>query len=124
MDNGGREALLHHLRNRDLSGFNVRTVPQTDALADQKAHSRRGIDRLVEILAQEGALPAANAVLLDVAVTTGEAKGEGFYAQAKALVPDLKYSSSVVINAALKNWGCKSWRAHGVRGIQFPRSRS
>ena len=120
MESGGREALLHHLLSRDLSDFNVRDVPQTEALADQKAHSRRGIDRLVEILAHEGVLPAVHPVLLDVAVTTGEAKGEGFYAQAKALVPDLKFPSSVVINAALKNWGCKPWRAHGVRGIQFP----
>ena len=36
MDNGGREALLHLLREYDLSNFNVRDVPQTDALQNQK----------------------------------------------------------------------------------------
>jgi hypothetical protein len=48
MENGGREALLQFLLHRDLSGFEVRRVPQTDALAQQKAHSRRGIDALIE----------------------------------------------------------------------------
>src|SRR5215469_10479105 len=51
MDARGREALLHHLLDRDLSSFNVRDVPQTDALADQKAHTRRGVDRVVELIA-------------------------------------------------------------------------
>lgn len=36
MDDGGREALLHHLRSIDLEGFNVRRVPSTDALREQK----------------------------------------------------------------------------------------
>lgn len=36
MDNGGREALLHLLLTYDLSEFDVRQVPQTDALKDQK----------------------------------------------------------------------------------------
>ena len=61
MDNGGREALLYELLNRDLSSFNVRDVPQTDALADQKAHTRRGVDRLVEMVAHSGMLPAVHA---------------------------------------------------------------
>jgi hypothetical protein len=60
MDHGGREALLHLLLNRDLSRFSVRIVPQTAALARQKQHSRRGIDRLVEIIAEQGKLPAAH----------------------------------------------------------------
>ncbi len=36
MNAGGREALLHYLMTYDLSGFEVRDVPQTDALRDQK----------------------------------------------------------------------------------------
>ncbi len=36
MDNGGREALLHHLLTYDLTGFEVRRVPKTDALREQK----------------------------------------------------------------------------------------
>lgn len=36
MDSGGREALLHYLRSYDLSGFEVRDVPKTEALHEQK----------------------------------------------------------------------------------------
>jgi hypothetical protein len=79
MDNGGREALLDHLLKRDLTKFNVRLVPQTPALANQKAYSRRGIDRLIEILAQDGILPCADASDPSITITTGEDKGEGFY---------------------------------------------
>lgn len=43
-DSGGREALLHVLQNWDLSGFNVRAVPQTRALQEQKEMSLGPID--------------------------------------------------------------------------------
>lgn len=36
MDEGGREALLHYLMTYDLSDFEVRSVPQTQALQEQK----------------------------------------------------------------------------------------
>ena len=121
MDNGGREALLYELLNRDLSDFSVQTVPQTQALAEQKQHSRRGVDRLVETIAHDGILPAAHAIHPDVAVTTGEEKGDGFYCAARALVPDLKYESSIVISNKLKEeWGCSAWKSGNQRGLRFP----
>jgi hypothetical protein len=36
LDNGGREALLHDLMTRDISEFEVRSVPKTEALQEQK----------------------------------------------------------------------------------------
>lgn len=36
LDSGGREALLHLLMTRDLSGFDVRQFPKTEALQEQK----------------------------------------------------------------------------------------
>lgn len=36
MDNGGRAALLHYLMSYDISKFEVRKVPNTDALQEQK----------------------------------------------------------------------------------------
>jgi hypothetical protein len=36
MNAGGREALLHLLQTRDISGFDVRRFPQTQALREQK----------------------------------------------------------------------------------------
>lgn len=41
LDSGGRENLLHYLLRRDLSDFEVRHVPQTQGLTDQKALSQR-----------------------------------------------------------------------------------
>lgn len=41
LDSGGRENLLHYLLRRDLTQFEVRRVPQTDSLLDQKALSMR-----------------------------------------------------------------------------------
>jgi Family of unknown function (DUF5906) len=121
MDNGGRAALLHHLLHRDLSGFDVRYVPQTEALAEQKAHSRRGLDRLVEMIAHGGVVPNVHTLHANVAVTTGEERGEGFYCSARSLVPDLKHNSSIVIaNTLKKEWGCHPWKSGNQRGIQFP----
>jgi len=42
--NGGVEAMLHELLHHDLTGFNVRDVPATAALLDQKVLSLRGIE--------------------------------------------------------------------------------
>jgi hypothetical protein len=44
-ETGGREAFLYHLLTIDLSGFNVRRVPQTEALRDQKLLSLPTVDR-------------------------------------------------------------------------------
>ena len=44
-EGGGREAFLDHLLTLDLSGFNVRRVPQTEALRDQKLLSLPTVDR-------------------------------------------------------------------------------
>lgn len=39
LDSGGREAFLHMLMTLDLTGFEVRKVPKTQALQEQKIHS-------------------------------------------------------------------------------------
>jgi hypothetical protein len=43
-DGGGLAAMIHELLNRDISRFEVRDVPQTDALAEQKALSLDSLD--------------------------------------------------------------------------------
>jgi hypothetical protein len=43
MENGGHAAMLYELRNRDISGFNHRKVPQTSGLSDQKALSLKPV---------------------------------------------------------------------------------
>jgi len=41
MDSGGREALLHYLLHLDISALNLRRIPETKALLDQKLFSMR-----------------------------------------------------------------------------------
>lgn len=45
LDSGGREAMLHDLLRRDLRRFNIRTVPNTEALKAQKILSLTPIQR-------------------------------------------------------------------------------
>lgn len=45
LDNGGREALLYHLKNYDLTGLNMRKFPQTAALMEQKVYSMTPIQK-------------------------------------------------------------------------------
>jgi hypothetical protein len=121
LDNGGRAALLHFLLSRDLTAFNIRDVPQTRALADQKARSRRGVDLLVELLAADGVLPNAHATYPHVVITSGEHTGDGFWPSARKIVPELKHQSPRVIGRTLKEtWGCEPWASHGQSGLKFP----
>jgi hypothetical protein len=65
MKSGGLEALLHMLLTMDIKGFNVRAVPQTEALRDQKDLSLDPtqdwwLDKLVEgsLMAEMDSWPA------------------------------------------------------------------
>lgn len=44
MESGGKEALLEFLLNHDLTEFEVRTVPHTEALRDQKHMTRDAVE--------------------------------------------------------------------------------
>jgi Family of unknown function (DUF5906) len=120
MDSGGREALLYMLLSRDLTSFEVRAVPQTAALADQKQHSRRGIDALIEHIASEGELIEAHPIYHDIAITSEAPDRKGFFKAAQSRFPDLRHSSWMVTSRALKEeWGCTPWKTNHQRGIRF-----
>jgi hypothetical protein len=46
MDAGGREALMHFLKNYDLAGLDLRAFPKTTALQEQKYHSLELLPRV------------------------------------------------------------------------------
>jgi hypothetical protein len=51
MENGGLAAMIHELQNREIGEFNVRAVPYSDALEEQKMHSLDNLDKwLLEVL--------------------------------------------------------------------------
>ncbi len=56
MNNGGREALLHYLLTYDISDFQVRAVPDTEALAEQKVEGLKNVERWWHGVLQHGAI--------------------------------------------------------------------
>ena len=57
IDNGGAEAFLHYLLHEvDLSDFNIRAVPQTEALAKQKVQSLDALPAFLFDALSEGAI--------------------------------------------------------------------
>lgn len=57
MENGGREALLDYLLNFDLSKVNLRKVPNTSELFNQKLNSLDSLQSWILTVLEEGALP-------------------------------------------------------------------
>lgn len=57
MRNGGRAALLHYLMEYDLTGFNVRAVPDTIALGEQKIEGLKNVDHWWFDILESGRLP-------------------------------------------------------------------
>jgi hypothetical protein len=60
MKNGGREALLAYLQNYDLSDFQVRSVPNTAALAAQKLQGLRNIEKWFFDMLENGEMEVPN----------------------------------------------------------------
>jgi hypothetical protein len=53
-DNGGAEAFLHELAAYDLTNFDVRQVPQTAELAEQKLHSQNSGEAFIYAALSDG----------------------------------------------------------------------
>jgi hypothetical protein len=130
MDNGGRAALLHYLKNLDLTQhmvgdkvFEVRDPPKTDALRAQQARTRRGVDLLVESWLHERVLPFSMDDRPNVILTSGDNTFDNWVAT-KAPI-DLKMLGPIKIkNELRRDWGTKAWdgRSGGLHfaGIEVP----
>lgn len=57
MRNGGRAALLHYLLTYDLTGFNIRAVPDTLALGEQKIEGLKNVEHWWFDILESGRLP-------------------------------------------------------------------
>jgi hypothetical protein len=126
---GGYEAMLHELQTMDLTGFDVRQCPKTEALARQMAHGRRGIDRLVEEACSTGIVPGASHTNPGFSLNGSVAERTGFEGHVDR-DPDLKRLGTLAIKYRLRDdWGCeigekarKREHAKGLplRGILWP----
>ncbi|MCP2214243.1 hypothetical protein AB7M42_008796 [Bradyrhizobium diazoefficiens] len=129
LDNGGYEALLHHLLHEvDLTDFNVRAVPQTEGLRQQRDHGLQPLDAWWCELLETGTLWGADPkdprkavsntydrfVKIKVAAPFGgtniqvrQFKQSGLYDQARRIEPRLgKYTSDHGLGTFLTKMGC------------------
>jgi hypothetical protein len=118
---GGSSNLMYFLQHMDVGDFNIRNVPKTAALLEQKSLTRGGVDALVESLAQDGQLPHCHIKYPNVAVTSGEKSNEGFWSWVRLNHKDLAAWNAAGISNILRNdWGCERFMRNGRLGIKFP----
>jgi hypothetical protein len=125
---GGRANLLHYLLNLDVSGFEFRNVPDTEALLEQKERTRSGIELLIEGWCREGVAPHSHPDKPHVVITTGSdvVPPTGFDSFIYSKAPeDLRRLGPTRIKRALaKDWGTSHFRGRVggriVSGIELP----
>jgi hypothetical protein len=134
LDNGGYEALLHHLLYEvKLEGFNVRNVPQTAALRKQRDQSLPPLESWWVELLESGSLRGSDpreprkavsthysrTVTVEIEGRFGVGKSTqvrtftqpGLYDQARAIEPRLRgHFSDLLLGTFLKKMGCDNGR--------------
>jgi hypothetical protein len=124
LDGGGYQALLYHFLNEvDLTGFNVRLVPQTEALLGQRNHSLAPLDAWWGELLETGTLMGADPLAphravsnayprqFEIAASYGTAQTRsvnqlGIYDQAKLIEPRLRnHTGDIRLGIHLKEMG-------------------
>ncbi len=139
LDDGGYEALLYHLLHEvDLTGFNVRLVPQTEGLREQRNQSLAPLEawwcELLETGTLAGADPSephravSNSYTRQIEIDTGfstqvrHVTQLGVYDQAKLIEPRLKtHFSDHKLGDLLREMGCDNTKkVLRRRGWSFP----
>lgn len=115
LQDGGLSALLHDLQAMDLGEWHPRQIYRTAALAQQKARSLPPEDEWIEMLLQDGVLPADRSM-----AENGIAYSHRLRHDARLRVPRLSHVSDKRLGAALKRYGCQPWSDGGHRGWRFP----
>jgi hypothetical protein len=144
LDNGGYEALLYHLLHEvNLTGFNVRKVPQTEGLRQQRDQSLPPLDAWWCELLESGTLRGSDPAEPHRAVSNSytrvvEIKGKsrygdtypqsrtfnqpGIFDQARQIEPRLRsYTNDHLLGRFLSKMGCDNTRKVLRRqGWSFP----
>jgi hypothetical protein len=140
LDDGGFEALLYYFLNEvDLTDFNVRLVPQTKGLMEQRDHSLLPLEawwcELLESATLEGCDPHApnravsNGYQREIEIEIGNGtkqtryvKQNGLYDQARNIEPRLRnHTSDQRLGLYLSEMGCSNeQKVLRRRGWTFP----
>lgn len=125
LKSGGREALLHFLKNLDVSEFEVRNVPQTEALRDQKVASLKSGDEFILTILEEGFVGADRFFRgpPDAFVNNGKAAPgsppRGLYDLMRARVPRLRDQSDRALAGVIEPWAIRRYRSSDCRGWEL-----
>lgn len=123
MRNGGQAAMLHELLNRDLGRWHPRqSIPQTEALKQQKERSLKPEESLIFEVLKDGVIPGEPIPNSDCCVysNTKGNTNNGIFDQMRIMDPRLRLSSDKTLGAALAKFGCKRIIKYGKRGWWFP----
>jgi hypothetical protein len=143
LDAGGYEALLYYFLNEvDLTGFNVRAVPQTAGLREQRDQSLEPLDSWWVELLENGVLTGSdpkephravsNSYTREIKIEVKSAYGDtstqvwhvtqrGLYDQAKLVEPKLKNFSDHKLGKYLSQMGCENTaKVLRKQGWSFP----
>jgi hypothetical protein len=123
IDNGGAEAMFYDLWKLDLEGWHPRDIPETlltnPALQKQQSYNLPPWEQWYVGLLHNGRLPNAMEARPNTSFT------RNLFADARAKVPRLYYSSEVELRNFLTDEGrigiaCEKYRASSGNGWSFP----
>jgi Family of unknown function (DUF5906) len=127
LKNGGSEALLGLLLDRDIRDFNAEAIPETYERLQQKLSSAPSGDKVIIEFAQDGCLPGAIPNRPWIARAHGESwlpkhlQTPGLYDVMKARGgTKLARMSDTALSGILKSWGFKSKSLGSSRGWEAP----
>ena len=125
LNNGGKEAMFHELKNMELGHWHPRQIIKTQALQDQKMRGLSPEDEWWCGLLHCGHLPAVTAKYANRSIS-GEytddigRKQKGLFEFARASSPRLRLTSDHAIGRFLTSRGCVPKNYNGRRSWQFP----
>jgi Family of unknown function (DUF5906) len=127
LKNGGSEALLGLLLNRDIRHFNAEAIPETYERSQQKLNSASPGDKVIIEFAQDACLPGAIPNRPWIARAHGEKRlakhlqTPGLYDVMKARGgAKLAHMSDTALSGILKSWRFKSKPLGNSRGWEAP----
>jgi hypothetical protein len=128
LKNGGSEALLGFLLDRDIRGFNAEAIPETAERRQQKLNSAPPGDKIVMEFAQDACLPGAeNSNRPWIARAHADQRlprnnqTPGLYDAMKARGgTKLAHMSDTALATMLKNWGFKTKSMGTHRALEAP----
>jgi hypothetical protein len=135
--NGGYEAMLFDLLERDLGDWHPRQIVHTAALTDQQEQSLSPLDSWLFELLQTGVLTGADSIQPDRAISnrykeeieekigyggtrTRTVYRDGLYDEARRSSPKLKGETDAAFGRYLGKQGCERAWVRRHRGWQFP----